>query len=452
MASPEPTAWQVLNDGDPPPRESYIVYDGARARPVLMVDEVWELLGEDWARRFLGALPLVGAGECFAYDAGRGVTVALVSDYDSTLAETWEYGGGPWVQRFPASSPSRRIWCQMVYDSDRQRIVLFGGHTLGTASGLNDTWEYNGTNWTHATPQSSPPVRGQHGMAYDSGRQRIVVFGGSHGGTTYGDTWEYDGNRWKQKSPSASPTQRWGPGMAYDPVRQKTVLFGGARNQDFGDTWEWNGTNWTQKFPAQSPAPRNLFGMAYDEARSKVILEGGRRNDGDFNDTWAFDGTNWQQIAVSGVPVVRESSAVAYDPALGMTVLYGGNNRNQFALWDTWHFSGSSWELQPGAGSATASYRFQLAFDPGISGLVGFSGSSGGTMSPDRHEYSGTPPRTWTDVGTSGPDRRTQHGWAMAQPFGGVLMFGGRARDSLGTEYLADDTWTLEGQVWRLHT
>ncbi len=43
--------------------------------------------------------------------------------------------------------------------------------------------------------------------------------------------------------------------MAYDSTRQKTLLFGGYYLSDLGDTWEWDGSAWTQ-MAATGPSAR----------------------------------------------------------------------------------------------------------------------------------------------------------------------------------------------------
>src|SRR5947208_1517520 len=54
------------------------------------------------------------------------------------------------------------------------------------------------------------------------------------------------------------PPARAGMGMAYDAGREEVVLFGGAGadGTHLGDTWVWDGTTWTQLFPATSPSAR----------------------------------------------------------------------------------------------------------------------------------------------------------------------------------------------------
>src|SRR5262249_5238027 len=158
--------------------------------------------------------------------------------------------------------PTSRTSFTMAYDSARGVIVLFGGiRSDSTIHYLADTWECNGTDWMQRTPGSSPPARAFSAMSYDSGRGGSVLFGGSYyDGTThyYNDTWEWNGTDWTQRTPANSAPSRRYHALAYDSVRGVTVLFGG-----FGpgigiaaDTWEWNGTNWTQRNPANRPPVR----------------------------------------------------------------------------------------------------------------------------------------------------------------------------------------------------
>lgn len=81
----------------------------------------------------------------------------------------------------------------MAYDTDRNRVVIFGGLDQ-SLNRLADTWDWDGTSWTQAGG-SSPQARHEHAMAYDHECNRMVVFGGSNapnGAAPYfGDTWEY---------------------------------------------------------------------------------------------------------------------------------------------------------------------------------------------------------------------------------------------------------------------
>ena len=81
--------------------------------------------------------------------------------------------------------PNPRGKATMVYAN--RRAVLFGGRY---ASGINaDTWEWDGTFWIQRQ-NMRPKARRGHSMAYDSDRDRIILFGGVEISDNLGDTWE----------------------------------------------------------------------------------------------------------------------------------------------------------------------------------------------------------------------------------------------------------------------
>src|SRR4029077_1440766 len=86
----------------------------------------------------------------------------------------------------------------LAFDAARGRTVLFGGTTVAPATALNDTWEWDGTQWTQALPVASPAARSGHALGYDQARARTLLFGGTTGAALQGDTWEWDGTAWTQ--------------------------------------------------------------------------------------------------------------------------------------------------------------------------------------------------------------------------------------------------------------
>ena len=92
----------------------------------------------------------------------------------------------------------------------------------------------------HARVADTGPERTHfHAMAYDS--KRVILFGGRTGSgamvQTSGATWQWDGKRWAQRS-NFGPQPRFGLRLAYDSSRERVVLFGGQnQNQVLGDTW-----------------------------------------------------------------------------------------------------------------------------------------------------------------------------------------------------------------------
>ena len=177
------------------------------------------------------------SGRMTTTDLARGVIVSYAChSAQSGIADTWEWGGSDWTPRDPARVPAWRTDAMFVYDQQRGRTVMFGGY-VGTvnSSATSETWEWDGESWVLRALSPVPNARGGCAGAYDEARNRIVMFGG----VNRTDTWEFDGTAWTQRSPATSPSARTYHSMVYDRIRQRVLLHGGnvggAAN---GETWE----------------------------------------------------------------------------------------------------------------------------------------------------------------------------------------------------------------------
>jgi hypothetical protein len=231
-----------------------MVYDSARGRTVLFgggltaglaPPATWEWDGNTWTLRSPAASPPARIWHAMAYDSFRGVTVLFGgSAQGADLGDTWVFDGTTWTQLTPATSPSPRFGHAMAFDSVRNRVVLFGGRTAGVRQA--DTWEWDGSNWIQISTSSAPSARFWHSMAFDSRLGRTRMFGGDHlAGISLGpvnDTWEWDGANWTQDVTAAAPSPRAAQSMAYDSGRGRTVVFGGTDEGFpgvfYNDTWE----------------------------------------------------------------------------------------------------------------------------------------------------------------------------------------------------------------------
>jgi hypothetical protein len=75
----------------------------------------------------------------------------------------------------------------MAFDSATDELVLFGG--FDGSVNLNDTWTWDGSNWTEQASVTSPPVRSLAQMAYDPANEAIVLFSGNGPTVELDDTW-----------------------------------------------------------------------------------------------------------------------------------------------------------------------------------------------------------------------------------------------------------------------
>lgn len=286
-----------------------------------------------------------------AFDAGTGQLVLFsggIGGDGPQASDTWIWDGVNWSQASPATSPSAREGATMAYDNLTGQLILFGGVTAVGSGLLDDTWSWDGSNWVQLTSATSPPARYDAMMGYDNATGQIVLFGGfgSAGNTgNLNDTWTWDGTTWTQATPAVSPPARVNGSMAYDLANQALVLFGGTPTTtsqstppgDFlNDTWVFDGTNWKQLFPAVSPRARANVLMSYDQATGQDIIFGGVGTDGSsLGDTWAWDGATWTQVATTTGPSPRSPGAMAYDGATAQVVLFSG--WEGFAPVDTWN-------------------------------------------------------------------------------------------------------------------
>ncbi|MCK6483328.1 MAG: M6 family metalloprotease domain-containing protein [Phycisphaerae bacterium] len=290
-----PCSWAPTGAVGPGFFRGVMAFDMARARTLLIGDgpgpspvQTWSWDGFGWTQLPTGPLaPSVFTAAAMTYDISRDRMVVFgPSSSGGAPGQTWEFDGAAWSQVFPANSPSARSGHGMVYDEARQRVVLFGGNDATSGAFLNDTWEWNGVNWTLRNPSNRPSVRSGHAMAYDRRRQVTVLYGGA-GFTGIHQTWEWNGSNWNNRSTSENPFTRVGAGMAYDERRGVCVLYGGNIWTQNVATWEWNGRVWRQMGDA-GPGPRTLPAMAFDRFRGRTVLFGGATPGGAATDTWTY--------------------------------------------------------------------------------------------------------------------------------------------------------------------
>ena len=189
------TTWSLRhNMGTNQERHSVaMAYDSTRRRTIRfggggaggLWGDTWAWNGSTWT-----VLATTGPPPRFdaqlAYDSIRDRMVLYAGEGQSGyLQDTWEYDGSTWLVRQPARTPPMRARYAMALDAAVARTVVYGGLTTSTA-----TWAWDGNTWT-ARPTSGgpPPARTRAAMVYDSQRDRVVLFGGDY--TNDDATWEY---------------------------------------------------------------------------------------------------------------------------------------------------------------------------------------------------------------------------------------------------------------------
>ena len=194
-------SWTQLTGTMPSPRaDSFMAFDSQRGVMVLFGGQVtnqniradtWEFGDSTWVQRATGGPPPARWIQRMAYDSVRGVTVMFGGAAPGTvLGDTWEWDGTTWIQN-AAPGPPARYGHAMAFDSANEVVVVFGGqNAVPFGQGvLGDTWIFDGTTWTQLAI-SGPSPRCFVKMVYDSARNRIVLFGGWNGTQMVDDTWE----------------------------------------------------------------------------------------------------------------------------------------------------------------------------------------------------------------------------------------------------------------------
>lgn len=309
-------------------------------------------------------------------------------------------------KRIATSGPPQSL-AGYAYDSARDRMVMFGG-VNGTRLN-NTTWEFDGTTWRQLSPATKPSARFRPAMAYDAARGVVVMFGGrtSWTSTTYvGDTWTWDGKNWKQQSPSASPSPCGGGAAAYDSQRKVVVMFGGfqASGRDTSQLWEWNGTTWQVKIPL-GPTPRGAHRMAYDRVRKHTLLHGGFSTQlgQTLDDTWAWNGTTWKQLKTTTNPGSLCDQAMCYDVARNRVVLFGGLRilrSSPRVLGDTWDHDGKDWIRRQVTNTPQARAETHGVYDDKRARVLAYGGQFNNTVQTDTWVLTAKNPASLTPYGS----------------------------------------------------
>ena len=321
-----------------------------------------------------------------------------------------------WINRTPAnlppSWPTPRDTPGLAYDSATKRSVIFAGGG-GPGGGLveDTTWSWDGTNgvwigWTPSPyPASWPVMRWAQAVTFDSNRNRVLVFGGWDGSNDRNDTWEWNdaAGTWTDRTPTPILPSSWPPGMnrtalAFDSRRNKVVLFGS--DQPIYQTWEWDGTDgtWTNRTPSPIPVSwpnaRMEHSMSFDSARGVVVLLGGSLFWGGpfVNDLWEWDGAagTWTNRTPSPLPAnwpsARADASLCYYANETATVLFGGSTvpcttggcvstgGYQNDVW-LWNGNDGTWTKPPVTGSRPVPRAYHGAtYDSDRSRMVLFGG------------------------------------------------------------------------------
>ncbi len=312
--------------------------------------------------------------------------------------DTWTYhfNTNTWTNMSPSTLPPGRGGHVLAYDVESDRVILFGGARSGWGPTLvtrQEIWAYDlsTNNWTNMAPPVMPSGRVEASFAYDSESDRIILFGGYLDGGIYNaETWtyHYNTNTWTNMNPTTHPSPRQQAPMAYDVESDQVIIMGGWHDQEFFDeTWayDFNHNTWTQMSPSPHPQTAST-GLSYDGESDRVISFGGaidRAGDELTSDTWAYDFNTdtWTNMNSAIHPAARYRAYMTYDAESDRTILFGGFSTGgpSTAFDDTWAYDyqpnppSAPLNLQATSGTATITLNWDVPFTDAGSPITGYT-------------------------------------------------------------------------------
>jgi len=265
--------------------------------------------------------------------------------------ETWAFNprSEKWKQMSPETSPGGFSGGDMTYDSKADRIIL---SIITDDLSTLQTWAYDANNdaWIQLEDVPRAAMLGQR-IVYDSESDRIIMFGGLDM-TNYkfvDETWVYDFNTdsWTNMEPKVHPSGRNYVGMTYDSKADRVVLWGDWQ-QNYTPatdesvwTYDYNTNTWQEyNHKKDGPEVRDYMMLAYDKKDDKILMYGGYEYGND--ETWVYDlnTDTWQQMQPENNPGFISRYTMVYVDDINETILFGGQVgpiRYQFTD-ETWSY------------------------------------------------------------------------------------------------------------------
>jgi hypothetical protein len=206
--------------------------------------------------------------------------------WNEQRTDTWQLTIEPTeTSRVPGAGeiPSPRSGATLTYDPAGRRFFLVGGMSSSSRS-LGDTWVLDLSTspaWSDVT-SGTLPSRYLHTTVYDSARDRLLVFGGysTPPTVTQNDVWELGTNpisSWSPIVPSGTlPSARAGHTAIYDPLGDRMIVFGdGAQVPDTWALFFSPTPTWAQILGPGPPALGNTGSTVFDPTPGRMILLSG---------------------------------------------------------------------------------------------------------------------------------------------------------------------------------
>ena len=272
---PTRNQWEQLQTSakNPPPREDHIlIYDSHRHKAIMhggedgdTSNELWELdlTSLQWESKSDSLVPpledhtaeYVTFQKCAYFFGGQNEERPILNDIWKLNLDPESPEFYQWSKIEPIAEskrPKARIYHEMAYDEDRNRLLIFGGWDKIEDEFTTDTWAfYFETNtWKKIKHKKkkgkfSPSPRRHMTAALDKRRNLWIIFGGDGEGGPLNDTWAFDltNDTWKNLTPGPPP--RRDHSMLYDANSGEIYMYGGdlstkKSTEKLHDLWKLN--------------------------------------------------------------------------------------------------------------------------------------------------------------------------------------------------------------------
>jgi N-acetylneuraminic acid mutarotase len=301
------------------PPSGELILIGGESNDRFSFEETWafDLDRHHWTELSPETQPSNQAGMAAAYDSESDKIIAYFSTRLSTsassglerLSQTWAYDvqSNSWTNMEPETAPFGLMGARMAYDSESDRVILFGGADFTQFPGspyFQETWAYdfNSNTWQQMEASGDPLRRSYFGFAYSSAADRVVAFGGNvhdDDEARKGELWAYDYNEnaWVQVSYTGDVLDDHHPDLVYAENSDRFLYY--VKNE----FWEFDlGEQvWTELERIPETRNRYFLAMAYDMVTDQVIVFGGGRAGLSYdNATWIYDLANgsWEEVEI----------------------------------------------------------------------------------------------------------------------------------------------------------
>jgi hypothetical protein len=339
-----------------------------------------------------------------------------------------------------AGLPDARLNHTAVYDESSNRMTIFGGWKDNCCA-LNDVWVLKNANgqesfapeWIPLATAGGPPtVRLLHTAVYDSDSNRMIIYGGhSSPGSCSGildDVWiltnanglEAATPTWSRLYPEAddvygSPVGRRQHRAVYDDFNDRMIILGGQKFACYSSGWScldvWmlldaDDTGGTPRWKKIADLPygdNHAERLVYDRALNRLLV---------------LESYYWPEV--TKLWMMTNANGLESDPPVWSELSMAGTIHPEWGYWNAVYDNDNNRMI--------------------LSGHLNWNGIKV-CLIEDANGQGGTP--TWSDliIADPIPPQKDSHSAVLDEVSGKIIIFGGQISWAPATE--VDETWLL---------